>query len=126
MQMNMRSLPLLGSILLTVACTAQSADMPLVGADKDAHGCIGSAGYSWSELKQECIQPFSVADIRLTDPDNATLAVYVILSADKSQAELFASDLPPGTWLQAVKGGYLSDDGNIRLLKTRQGWTLKK
>ena len=126
MQMNMRSLPLLGGILLTVACTAQSADMPLVGADKDAHGCIGSAGYSWSLLKQECVQPFSVADIRLTDPDNATLAVYVILSADKSQAELFAADLPPGTRLQAVKGGYLSDDGNIRLLKTRQGWTLKQ
>ncbi|WP_373101043.1 MULTISPECIES: hypothetical protein [Pasteurellaceae] len=126
MQMNMRALPLLGGILLTAACTAQSADMPLVGADKDAHDCIGSAGYSWSILKQECVQPFSVADIRLTDPDNATLAVYVILSADKSQAELFAADLPPGTRLQAVKGGYLSDDGNIRLLKTRQGWTLKK
>ncbi|XLQ20764.1 MAG: hypothetical protein ACKUBY_03755 [Candidatus Moraniibacteriota bacterium] len=30
----------------------------MVGNDKDEHGCIGSAGYSWSEEKQECIRPW--------------------------------------------------------------------
>ena len=30
----------------------------LVGNDKDEHGCIASAGYTWSELLQECIRPF--------------------------------------------------------------------
>jgi putative hemolysin len=29
---------------------------PLVGNDKDEHGCIGSAGYSWCELKQKCLR----------------------------------------------------------------------
>ena len=28
----------------------------LVGGDKDEHGCIGSAGYTWSETKQECVR----------------------------------------------------------------------
>lgn len=28
----------------------------LVGGDRDAHGCIGSAGYSWCEAKQTCIR----------------------------------------------------------------------
>ena len=28
----------------------------LVGGDKDAHGCIGSAGYSWCEAKDKCLR----------------------------------------------------------------------
>jgi membrane-bound inhibitor of C-type lysozyme len=30
----------------------------LVGNDRDSHGCIGSAGYSWCELKQTCLRPW--------------------------------------------------------------------
>lgn len=53
----------------TNACVAQSATClmstddeiptqvpPVVGGDKDAHGCIGSAGYSWSQSKQTCVR----------------------------------------------------------------------
>ncbi len=29
---------------------------PVVGGDKDAHGCIGSAGYTWCEAKQKCLR----------------------------------------------------------------------
>jgi hypothetical protein len=29
---------------------------PCVGCDKDIHGCIGSAGYSWCEAKQKCLR----------------------------------------------------------------------
>jgi len=29
---------------------------PLVGGDKDAHGCIGSAGYMWCEAKTKCLR----------------------------------------------------------------------
>ncbi|KKT90976.1 MAG: hypothetical protein UW92_C0021G0024 [Candidatus Jorgensenbacteria bacterium GW2011_GWA2_45_13] len=28
----------------------------LVGGDRDAHGCISSAGYSWCEVKQKCFR----------------------------------------------------------------------
>ena len=28
----------------------------LIGGDKDSHGCIGSAGYTWCEAKQKCLR----------------------------------------------------------------------
>lgn len=28
----------------------------IVGGDKDVHGCIGSAGYTWCEIKQKCLR----------------------------------------------------------------------
>ena len=28
----------------------------VVGGDRDEHGCIGSAGYSWCEPKQKCLR----------------------------------------------------------------------
>jgi len=28
----------------------------IVGNDKDIHGCIGSAGYSWCEVKNKCLR----------------------------------------------------------------------
>jgi hypothetical protein len=29
---------------------------PIVGGDRDGHGCIGSAGYRWCEPRQECLR----------------------------------------------------------------------
>ncbi|MBN3830450.1 hypothetical protein [Burkholderia sp. Ac-20344] len=40
--------------------TAQAAP-PMVGGDRDAHGCIGSAGYSWCETTQQCERPWELA-----------------------------------------------------------------
>ena len=34
----------------------ENLDQPLVGGDRDAHGCIGSAGYSWCEAKAKCLR----------------------------------------------------------------------
>lgn len=31
---------------------------PMVGNDRDEHGCIGSAGYSWCEASQKCLRPW--------------------------------------------------------------------
>jgi len=36
--------------------TNQITNQPIVGGDKDVHGCIGSAGYSWCEAKQKCLR----------------------------------------------------------------------
>ncbi|MBU1046492.1 hypothetical protein KKH36_01785 [Patescibacteria group bacterium] len=30
----------------------------IVGGDKDIHGCIGSAGYTWCVSKEKCLRPF--------------------------------------------------------------------
>lgn len=36
----------------------QSNQPNIVGNDRDEHGCIGSAGYSWCEIKQKCLRPW--------------------------------------------------------------------
>ena len=97
-----------------------------VGGETDAHGCLPSAGQSYSYLKKACVQVFDVADIKLDDPANKTLAVYGILSEDKQQVEVFASDLPENTILDVVKGGYISKDGKVRLMKTKTSWKISK
>jgi len=33
----------------------------IVGGDKDQHGCIGSAGYSWCETKGKCLRTWEEA-----------------------------------------------------------------
>lgn len=38
---------------------ATTAMMP--GSDRDSHGCIGSAGYSWCEPKQKCLREWEEA-----------------------------------------------------------------
>ncbi|MCA8424453.1 hypothetical protein LGN30_14790 [Burkholderia seminalis] len=40
--------------------SAQAAP-PTVGGDRDAHGCIGSAGYAWCEHTQQCERPWELA-----------------------------------------------------------------
>jgi len=30
----------------------------LLGSDRDEHGCIGSAGYLWCQVKQKCLRPW--------------------------------------------------------------------
>ncbi len=56
------------SAVASVASPAKSAssssllpNTPLVGGDRDAHGCIGSAGYSWCERTQQCERPWKLA-----------------------------------------------------------------
>jgi hypothetical protein len=37
-------------------CVEQEITCAMPGSDRDTHGCIGSAGYSWCEAKQKCIR----------------------------------------------------------------------
>jgi hypothetical protein len=38
----------------------EGEDVIIVGGDRDEHGCIPSAGYSWCEELQQCIRPWEV------------------------------------------------------------------
>lgn len=40
----------------TAVANAAMIKNPMVGNDRDEHGCIGSAGYSWCEAKQKCLR----------------------------------------------------------------------
>lgn len=114
------------SVLTACNQTPKITSEPMIGGQKDTHGCLIGAGQSYSFLKQQCVQVFDIAEIRLSDPANDTLAVYGILSDDKQSVEVFATGLPENTILQAVKGGYVSQDGKVRLIKTKKSWKIRK
>jgi hypothetical protein len=40
------------------SATAADLGAPMVGNDRDSHGCIGSAGYSWCEAANQCVRPW--------------------------------------------------------------------
>ena len=88
----MRTLTLMAATLLLAACNTTPRE-PLVGADRDEHGCIGSAGYQWSALAGKCVRLFEQG-IRLNPTDaGQTVSAFVLFNADQSQAEL---TLPEG------------------------------
>ena len=35
---------------------APAVSQKLIGGDKDSHGCLPAAGYSWCEAKQKCLR----------------------------------------------------------------------
>lgn len=69
---------------------------------------------------------FNIADIKLVDPHNPDLAVYVILSDDKDQAEMFWASFDKPILMDSVKGGYLSKDGKVRLMNDNGVWKIRQ
>ena len=84
----------------------------MIGNDRDPHGCIGSAGYTWSVVKNKCIRifeegtPFFSYNQRSGAIDSTQVA-YVVLSDDLSKAEVFFgnADKPVVMDSLAVKEG---------------------
>jgi len=79
----------------------ESSVTSIVGADKDVHGCIGSAGYTWSVVKDSCIRPFETGARFIsydagTGVEDSAKAAFVVLSKDQLKAEAFfgATDKP--------------------------------
>ena len=127
--MMKKTLAFATSAMILTACSHAQSQGEMLCLDKgksDAHGCFQNLGESYSYLKKACVQVFDVADIKLDDPANKTQAVYGILSEDKQQVEVFASDWPENTILEVVKGGYVSKDGKVRLMKTKKNWKIRK
>ena len=91
----------------------------LVGTDRDEHGCISSAGFSWSELQQTCVQLWE-AGVRL-DPievkeGDAVISAFVLFNKDESKAEVVLPKKEGSVILDKKsenlyeKGEYLYDD----------------
>ena len=108
------------------ACKVPAVQGPMIGSDTDEHGCLVAAGQSFSKIKNGCVQVFDVADVRLGDPDNATLAIYGIFSADKSRVEIFWASLPESVILRAKGGGYVSQDRNSSLQKSANSYKIRR
>ena len=50
-------------VITTLTACGSSKNMgKLVGADRDEHDCIGSAGYTWSDALHQCIRIWEVGE----------------------------------------------------------------
>ena len=66
------------------ACRSVQAPQ-LIGGNKDEHGCLTAAGYTWSELRRDCIRIFEDG-VRVDDPSlQPSLASYAVFAADSSR-----------------------------------------
>lgn len=100
-----------------------------LGTDKDANGCVTSAGYRWSEIRKECIRVFEEgyrlnAIEELRDED-ASFSAFVIFEDGGNRAELYLPDGGKAIMLtrQDKKGAYKN---NRWSLQAQKGYTLKK
>lgn len=70
-------------------------DSITVGATKKQHPCDAVAGYTWSKIKQDCIQIFNVG-FRLNPVENQqgkeVVSAFVLMSEDQAKLELFLPD----------------------------------
>jgi len=66
-----------------------------IGGNKDEHGCLTAAGQTWSQIKNDCIQVFSVG-IRLNpvkiDSTAAIISAFIVPNDDSTVYELFIAD----------------------------------
>lgn len=72
---------------------------PITGADLDVHGCKASAGYTWSEVRGQCIRIFDAGlrfDPHPAPTQGAVLAAFVVLSPAQGDAVTNAEVFVPG------------------------------
>ncbi len=99
------------------------------GADRDKHGCIPSAGFTYSQIKKECIQVFN-EDIRLTEvkpKKSYTSMAAVIFSNDHKKAEVFLPDFSTGQIFlrSGTKNNYLWKKDSY-VLSNSKGYEIRK
>ena len=76
-----------------------------VEGEQDAHGCIPSAGYTWSHLKQDCLRIFEegyrLNPIDTLSEDKVVLgSAFILYNEDKTKVELFISSEKEGVVLE--------------------------
>ena len=99
------------------------------GGDQDEHGCLASAGYTYSIIKKTCVRVFE-QKIQLNEVNpqgTSTSIVAVIFSGDNKKAEVFLPGLTPSQILvrKGVKDNYIWKKGSLVLSK-KNGYELKK
>ena len=93
-----------------------SAIKPMAGSDRDKHNCIASAGYSWSELKHNCVKIFEEG-VRLNpavnNNDQAVISAFIIQPSNTDSIELFLPNENDG---QGIVIKPLNEQKNVWLI----------
>ncbi|GEJ47956.1 hypothetical protein [Chryseobacterium sp. ON_d1] len=89
----MKKIILLSAMSLGSLAFAQKS-APVLGGDRDVHGCISSAGYTYSQLKNNCIKTFN-QKIKLKEVStdkSYTSMTAIIFNKSMTKAEVFIPD----------------------------------
>lgn len=100
----------------------------VVGADKDEHGCLSSAGYTWSKINKECVRVFGgiqLLPIDKQNTDDETLCVYVLFDDSGNKAELFMPNQDDSIVLERKSKNNPWKNDSYELI-SKQGYVLLK
>lgn len=65
----------------------------MTGNDKDRHGCVASAGYTWCSVQKRCIrlweEGIKLSAVGAGHSAGADFNTYLVFAADSLKAELF-------------------------------------
>lgn len=106
-------------------------EAPALGSDKDDHGCVGSAGYTWSEVQKDCIRLWEKG-VRMEAVADKSDIAYIIFSPDSAKVELFFSNDRPNEILSRRSlpdGGYawnVEDDDTKNVRRDNGKWTISQ
>ncbi len=126
------ALVLLGVLVIVYLPITPNEPAPQVGADKDAHGCIASAGYTYSVVRNDCIRLWEEGTALSpvgAEVDGPTLVAYVVRSANWQQAEVFLPGQATSLVLTLQKTSgittWVGPQGNwVLTYDKEQGWQL--
>lgn len=106
----------------------------MIGVANDDHGCNAAAGYTWSEVRQNCVRLFEDG-IRLNSVTDtaSTSSAFVVFSADSTKAEVFLPENPSHPVLDRRelpnKGGYAwnqEDDDTLNVRELDGSWVIEQ
>jgi hypothetical protein len=100
----------------------------IVGNDKDEHGCLASAGYTWSKLNKECVRAFTGMQLLPSDSkdnEDETLCAYVLFNESKDSAEIFLPNQEESIVLKSATKGKPWMNETWQLIELN-GFQLKK
>lgn len=87
----------------------------ITGNDRDEHGCIATAGYEWSQLRNECIRVFEVG--MMLDPAGSSSSVCYLVSGSGGIWEAYMVEVDGSIILQRQGEGWASEDKSFTLVK---------
>lgn len=110
---------------LVIFSACKSSQTPQsIGGDKDRHGCLTAAGYTWSELRRDCIRVFEDG-VRINDPAlPSSVTSYAVFAADSSRVEVFRPSPFRNEMLK--RQGDVWQGKSCKLFRSGKGWELRE
>ena len=68
--------PLFIALLLTTLSACKAKPEKMIGDDKDAHGCIPSAGYQWCGKENKCVRSWELFEEKSLNKTQEAFSEY--------------------------------------------------